>query len=526
LIAPSDGFEPIDRPHRSPPAPARMKTSGLQNVLVLVPLALSFAVYRSLTTGYFFSDDFHLLYWLANNRLAEFLLAPYGGHLCVVRNVMFLVLNRLAGTQPASYYWVGLLTHLTNVGLLFLVVHVLTGSPRLACFGAALWGMSPLDEGALSWLSVYGQVVTATAILIILYRVAAAAERGGDPSRIERAVWYGLALVAMLSFGGGIAAALTLPLVIALLLPRSDAGLRIPPLSTLWVVLPALYLLNNLAYCWLSGRSLEAILPLASYSVSMSVVISAVGHLIAYGATQLVLGFLYAPGRYPDATAACGIAVFTAAYLAGAIWSPPRVRRQLLAAGLLVVANYGMIAVGRGVFFTMGGAYASQARYHYLGAIYLTLVLCLLLNRAGDWPLIREPVKNGLLILWLAASAVSWRATGWTFDHHEKDRNGADRVLTALRAEIRAAPPGADVYIANRSFGRFGRYVGMADFPGWAALFTIYFPSNVVGSHRIYFVENDPEVRDATARGRRTGTLIVPSAPPPDAAGQRRGESE
>jgi hypothetical protein len=48
-------------------------------------------------------------------------------------------------------------------------------------------------------------------------------------------------------------------------------------------------------------------------------------------------------------------------------------------------------------------------------------------------------------------------------------------------------------------------------FPGWAAAFTVFFPSNVVEGRRVFFVEADADVRNAAKDGKRTSTLIVPS---------------
>jgi hypothetical protein len=50
-------------------------------------------------------------------------------------------------------------------------------------------------------------------------------------------------------------------------------------------------------------------------------------------------------------------------------------------------------------------------------------------------------------------------------------------------------------------------------FPGWAAAFTVFFPSNVVEGRRVFFVEPDSDIRAAVRDGRRTGTLIVANTP-------------
>jgi len=52
---------------------------------------------------------------------------------------------------------------------------------------------------------------------------------------------------------------------------------------------------------------------------------------------------------------------------------------------------------------------------------------------------------------------------------------------------------------------------GSLSFPGWAAVFVIAFPDNVIDGKRVYFVEPDESRRKfAAARvGHRISTLLV-----------------
>jgi len=61
-------------------------------------------------------------------------------------------------------------------------------------------------------------------------------------------------------------------------------------------------------------------------------------------------------------------------------------------------------------------------------------------------------------------------------------------------------------------------------FPGWAGVFTLFFPSNVVDGRRVDFVVADPTVIEAHRSGKRTAGLLVPpaSAPPLGTAPQGR----
>ena len=57
-----------------------------------------------------------------------------------------------------------------------------------------------------------------------------------------------------------------------------------------------------------------------------------------------------------------------------------------------------------------------------------------------------------------------------------------------------------------------------AVFPGWAGVFAIYFPDDVVDGRRVVFEVADPKVVAATRGGRRAASLIVPPRTSPAAA--------
>jgi hypothetical protein len=67
------------------------------------------------------------------------------------------------------------------------------------------------------------------------------------------------------------------------------------------------------------------------------------------------------------------------------------------------------------------------------------------------------------------------------------------------------------VYIPNKLFLSVGPMIAAdpVTFPGWAAIFTIFFPSNVVDGKRVHFIVNHPEAVAAAMRGRRTAELVI-----------------
>src|SRR3990172_5951322 len=139
-----------------------------RNLLSLVAIAFAGVVHHPITRNYFREDDFLNLYRIANDSLASFLLGLHGGHLLLVRNLLFYLCHAAFGAEPAGYLWVAWLTHLVNVALLYSVVRILTASSLAACFGAVLWGTDPILTSSLGWYSVYGQVVAASILLWLL----------------------------------------------------------------------------------------------------------------------------------------------------------------------------------------------------------------------------------------------------------------------------------------------------------------------------------------------------------------------
>src|SRR5207237_9264428 len=107
------------------------------------------------------------------------------------------------GTDVVWWFAVVLVTHLLNVTLLYAALHRLTGSWRLASFGAALWGTAPMQEGALGWYAVYGHVLAGTCVLLVLVRLAARWRDERPLPGSEVAGWCVALVVASASFRVG-----------------------------------------------------------------------------------------------------------------------------------------------------------------------------------------------------------------------------------------------------------------------------------------------------------------------------------
>jgi hypothetical protein len=124
--------------------------------------------------------------------------------------------------------------------------------------------------------------------------------------------------------------------------------------------------------------------------------------------------------------------------------------------------------------------------------------------------------KRTLLAACLASLLLIRTVYGQPIDHHEAARTHTLRAVARIYQLIREAP-GTAVYIPYPSKPVYG--VGLLLigkhhlFPGWAALFTIFFPSNVVEGKQVRFVVDDPLI--PPAGGLRTKDLFVTSAEVP-----------
>jgi len=493
-------------------------------LLWLPPVLLSLWCFYPITGNYFFGDDLYNLYEIVNRGVVEYLVKPYGGHLLAARNVVYFLCFTLFGTNPEPYFWVVLLTHAFNVWLVFRILTLVAG-PWLACVGATLWGTAPVDEGALGWFSVYGQVLATAFILWVLHRLVQVA--GGatfGPAGAWR--WAGLLFLASVSFGTGIGAALAFPFVALVLLPPVPGRLRIlVALSVVALSIPLLYVASHwLAELYQAPSTGELGSPLGPWMLwhfgwPLTV------KLISYGATILLLGPFRYPMPYPDPSFEDVPTLAIVAGLAALALGSAAHRRRLIAMLGFAVACYGIIAAGRAPFFLLfGNNIVTSARYHYLAtvplcvAVFVTIAV-LARSRAqppipaggdgappatGGW---RWPVLVAALAVIVAPHALGARP----IDHHDRERAAAAKAVASIQQQIDAAPPGADVYINNQRFDGVGpMMIQRPDlFPGLAAIFAIYFPEIVVDGKRVLFVIWKPDTLAAAERGRKTTWFVI-----------------
>ena len=489
-------------------------------VLFSLPILAAGWFWHSLVRNYFSEDDFTDLFLICNIPLGKYLLTPHAGHVYLVRNAVYYTAARLFGTNPEGYFTVVWCTHLVNVALLFWTAELFTGSAWIACFAALLFGTCPVLDGSLGWFAVFGHVLAATALLLVLADAGRLAACGAPLNRARRWAWAGITLASVTLFGVSIGIAVALPLTLAVLLPRGiRRGARLP-LWPLIVIVPAAYA----GSMWLYGQFVQPV-SLASAEVITAHVAQKPGELVTYGIGLVAYGIdrlLLGPVPLAPFPALAGSAVAGAAAIL-ALWilwyGPPTARRLLCAAALLTGACYGSIAGGRSFFVSVFG-YAqavAQLRYHYVGIVTLALGVA-----AGALTLATAlPALAARRVSLLAAFLAAWLTGVWVFqpriDHHDQARTETMFLLAWMRSLAHQVPPGEDVYFVNRAFaGVSPLFFTRREFPGWAGVFSIYFPDPHIDGRRALFIEPDASVRAAHRNARRLiGALVAPEDVPP-----------
>ena len=507
--------------HQRKPLPSPRFWANRSVLLLAVPLAASCLVYGSILENYFFHDDFLHLYNLANNGLIQFLFTPHGGHVLVLRNLIFYTCYRLFGLAPLGYFVLVLLTHLANVWLLFLVVRDLTGNPFLASVGAALWGVLPANEASLGWYSVYGNVLVTTVGLGLLYDLVRLAETRRPVSGLRLATWCLLLLAGMTCFGIGIALAMTFSAVVYLLLPDSpDRTKATATLLGLTICVPIVYVGLFRLYAAISGNSSSNAAVFLGQIRNWRLNAEMFGELLAYGTSSLVVPQPCTPdGGWLLCYALSSVSAVAVVVLFAC--ASARVRRTLLALTLLLGATYASIAIGRTwftVWIRLAVAWsATQPRYHYVGPALITIIVCVVLNEIGRFIFtarLRQLAPGAVLCVAL----VTQLALHQPIDHHEEARAATQSVLDRFEFIAGYTPKGGDICIRNHGFRWVGGLVGdPASFPGWAAVFAITHPANTIHGRTVHFIETNPRVllaAQAKPDRRAAGLLVAPDRIP------------
>jgi hypothetical protein len=474
----------------------------------------------------FYLDDYLHLYRLTNGGYLRLVLPPHAGHAMLTSNTVFFALYRLFGTAASNWFIVLLLMHAINTLLLFRLLHAWTARAVLAGLLTALWAVSPINQGVLSWLANYGHVLVATFILWILGDIARLPDRGiASLSAGVRVRWLVLLFAAATSWGFGLGIALASPVAAFWLLrPFGNRRKVVLACAGNLVAVGMLYMLGR----WTTVRywGAEAIsydvAPLVPQLEAAARFIRLAGStfldLVGYGLATLLLGPVAIEGRQwlgPWVWLFSVALAAAAAALAGI--AEPRRRDLVLALAVLVVGCYsGAALVGAlrtlavpGVVFS----YGLEGRYHYVGPALLTSLLGVLLAIVLDrWRRLAAPCYAGLTI-WLATAAPwYWSARDNLVGGHRRSPNWERQsaaLLKRIRVSVQDHPVGVNVYFENQSAPL--PFLGnVPQFPGLAAMFVVMDVGDVIAGRHVRFVERDPELlRFLESHGGRIATLIA-----------------
>jgi hypothetical protein len=510
-----------------PPSPIggeRTSAPARWHPLLLIPLALSAWVYYPIVRINFFADEFVHFAAIESDGILDFLLAPFGGHNYLVRNLFFVTAWKLFGLHAPRYYATALLTHLLNVALLFGVLRLVTASAALACFGAALWGTSPLCLGTIGWFSVYGQMLVATILLFVLGAIVRAAVTTGEPPSARTAwLWYGLLLAGTTCFGVGIGVALAAPVVLFLLLP---AAWRQPRLRRAWMLLPVaaitLYFGFRRLYALIGTLSFQEKMQEYMAFSGLGALLPMLGHLLAFSVAGATLGF-FLPTRYPSPASWTAVAIVLAGLVLVLARGDAPARRAALAMIALAAAIYLLIATGRGGAYAMFHITAAQAarvaRYHYVGSIPVVVLLCLILRQLGQLPGLRTVPSPVALAAGLGIIAYGIARVGVTIQEYRWTPEYVQQTAAAIAAEVDARPVGSTVYLENGTSPRsiLGGALPNFLFPGRAGVFVLLHGSDQLDGRTVRFIERDKEVQTfyaARPNTRLARLLVTPDQVP------------
>ncbi len=455
--------ERLERPPLKSSSQSRLLAAGL----ALVPLVLSAIVQFPATRGCFRCDDYLSLYEINNYTFLQYEVIPNAGHLYEARNAVFYLMWWLFGTAQAPYLWSSFLTHLLNVRLLYRVIDTYTESRPAAVFGATLWGACPLQAASIGYYTVYGHLMVAAIMLVVLWQAARAGRDGRAPGTALIATWYGGAILAMLSYGSGVFFAITLPFVLALLLRGSSARWRWRvPLISLLVVVPILYFALNRLYLFVFFGTFGDLTFGGRYMFFSTAAADTV-RLITFALSRLSAGWL--PVHYVFPAGYALLAVFVVALLAVAWRGNATVRSRVAACAVLTASFFVLIALTRGFPVDYDAPLDDMragGRFYYAPLIPLAILLSFLVRPFAE----HLPRAAATLIgVWCLLTAATFPVDNPPVTTRcAMAQRHRELALAKIHASIAESAVGDTVIIANRAFPTVPLPVF---FPGWAALF-------------------------------------------------------
>jgi hypothetical protein len=490
-------------------------------LIVLVPMLAAAVVFWPVAGQFFLADDFYHLFRVRDQPWPAFLLQPHAGHVCIALNAMFAAEHALFGMDPKGWFVVLVAAHVVNVALCFRLVELAGGGRSAAFAGGLLWGLVPLHAQSLTWVTMSGQVVATTCVLAVLCGVVATRDR--TPGWPRLLAWVVALLVAGTAHGAGMAAALAVPVAAFLLRPPGAARRRVVgTLACIWPLTALLVAVSRTLVFALPGM-----LPASSPGLAPWGHLANIGRFFVemclVGIASPFLGFL-APS--PTLATAAIVVVPWVILVAVACWLGDGARRRAIVAMLAIAAAvYAATAYGRGGFYErlvqIHGEPGTVPRYHYLPTATLMVAACLAGAMLAERARLSARVVAGATAALALVVLVAWSTSGWVPEAHADSARRYAFTRKQIRDAIAQATPDAAgiVRIPNPGARGVAGVVAPWLFPGWAAVFVLAEPGDVIDGRTVRFAEPNERVRGHFVEWRRTGTLLVPpSEGTPEAA--------
>jgi hypothetical protein len=232
--------------------------------------------------------------------------------------------------------------------------------------------------------------------------------------------------------------------------------------------------------------------------------------LIVAGAGALVLSPFAASGGVPTDALAAGAILAIAGW--GLATGDARVRQAIIVAGVLALAIYASVSVGRAAAYDLNQAslveMARESRYQYLPLALLALILCAALRGIGETGRAAGELVLVGAALWVGARGVAFVQWPVALPMWEDERADQEELVRTVWDEVRRTPPGRIVWIQNRPFAPT-RLLGQF-MPGWAGMYVVLFPANTLGGHQVRFLTSQVDWEHAQERGGRIAWLTFP----------------
>jgi hypothetical protein len=385
-----------------------------------------------------------------------------------------------------------------------------------------IWGICPVNYGALAWYSAYGQILVGFFFLLFLYDLLRI-EKGKILFSMNIVIRWSIYFFLMAaSYGTGLAIACLSPIAILIILWKNNKKWEIAAATLpIIVVILLLFIFKDSIYYFLSGevqntKPVALSLALRYYKIILEMFIRMFSYGI-YCMAAFPMLFFFSTMKYP--TTAIFISIPVVILFIVLFLRSQEYRRHYAVLSIFFLGLIGLTVYGRAPFYkylNIAIDITSIApRYYYVIFIIVLIILVLMADELLDiFPKIAKVIVPFVLIV-IALSIYPSINLAKRIDFVNTSVNEKKiyyNTITDIEKTIRAYPEGSSVFIDNKMNDPIPLFLPRdTDFPGKAAVFSIRYPNNTVENRRVYFVENDCRIADKNIEKKnwRISSLLV-----------------